>query len=59
MKNLTKLYPTLSIKNPDLMKIVGQNLIDGIKVKDNGDIEVDQSKITPEFVKIIENHVNE
>ena len=41
------------------MKIIGQNLIDGIRVKENGDVEVDQSKITPEFVKIIENHVNE
>jgi hypothetical protein len=39
------------------MKVIGQNLIDGVRVREDGEVEVDRSKITPELLRVVENSV--
>jgi hypothetical protein len=57
LREVSKLYPTLSSRNPELMKVIGQNLIDGVRVREDGEVEVDRSKITPELLRVVENSV--
>lgn len=37
------------------MKIIGEQLIEGIKIDDNGEIILDNSKINPHCIKVEEN----
>lgn len=39
------------------MKVIGEQLIDGIKLNEFGKIEIDQSKINPKCIEVAENNV--
>lgn len=58
MKNIRKLYPTLNVRSADTMKIISQSLIQGVKVND-GKVQLDQAKIAPSFINIVENQLLE
>lgn len=47
-----KLYPTLNTFEGDVMKIIGQQLIEGIRVDRTGRLLIDNKKINPEFLVV-------
>ncbi|KRX06964.1 hypothetical protein PPERSA_07127 [Pseudocohnilembus persalinus] len=52
---LKKLYPTLNLKSQELMKFIGEQLIEGIKVDKSGKIILDSNKINPHCINVTEN----
>ena len=58
LNELQKLYPNVDHKNENFMKILGEQLIDGIKLDDAGNVMVDQSKLNPLCLEIVEKNLN-
>lgn len=40
------------------MKVIGEQLIDGIKLENNGKVLIDQSKLNPKCIEVEECNVN-
>ena len=52
LSNVKKLYPTLNTSDGDVMKVIGRQLIDGIKISKDGQLLVDHKKINPSFITV-------
>jgi hypothetical protein len=55
LDNVRKLYPTLDTFDGDVMKAIGQQLIEGIRINRQGELLVDQRKINPTFITVRNN----
>ncbi|EAR94689.2 IQ calmodulin-binding motif protein (macronuclear) [Tetrahymena thermophila SB210] len=58
LNELKKLYPTIDSKSHGLMKVIGEQLIEGIKLEQNGKVLIDQSKLNPKCIEVEEYNVN-
>lgn len=57
LSNVKKLYPSLNNRKTDIMKIIGENLADGIKVDHGGRLLVNSKKISSQFLSVLENNL--
>lgn len=57
LANLRKLYPSLNTFDENVMKLIGQQLIDGIQIDGQGKLLVDYNKINPSCIQITENRM--
>ncbi|KAL4511973.1 hypothetical protein ABPG72_012818 [Tetrahymena utriculariae] len=58
LNELKKLYPTIDSKSQGLMKVIGEQLIEGIKLEQTGKVLIDQSKLNPKCIEVEEYNVN-
>ena len=52
LNELKKLYPTVDGKQESLMKIIGKEMIQSIKINERGEVDLDQNKINPQCLTI-------
>lgn len=58
LAEVKKLYPTIDLQQEGLMKSIGIQLIDGIKLDSRGEIVINKSKINPQCIKIQQKKVD-
>lgn len=58
LNELKKLYPGMDANSQGLMKVIGEQLIDGIKLNREGNVEIDAGKLNPKCIEVTENTVN-
>ena len=58
LNELKKLYPTIDAKQNGLMKVIGEQFIDGIRLDSRGKIMFNENKINPHCISVKEENVN-
>jgi hypothetical protein len=59
LANLRKLYPSLNTFDMDIMKLIGSQLITGIQINEEGRLLIDNNKINPSCISIVQNKISD